>query len=233
MLVSLLIRSLKDVPMKYPLFVTILILLFFVISSCSPPAATQLKHGGDFSNIRSEIVLNNGETIFGYASLNLVKGDDAVRFKVPGERAERLISLSEITKLKAEEHEFVVKWIETPYNAVKEGKPRKTRAMIKRMGMESDPVQVFEYKYAVRNPKSPIHNFQTTWYVSFPNEAPGLALCELASSCYKQKWATIVEANNGDKRITEHAPASVKHLLEAVKKIDFPNNQQQNFGIAE
>jgi len=163
----------------------------------------------------------------------MVKGDDAVRFKVPGERVERFISLSEITKLKAEEHEFVVKWIETPYKAVKEGKPRKTRAMVKRMGMESDPVQVSEYKYAIRNPKSPIHNYQTACFVSFPNEAPGLALCELASSCYKQKWASIVVADNADKRIPEHAPATVKHLLEAVKKIDLPNSQQQNFGLAE
>lgn len=182
-------------------------------------SATTLHHSGSFSNIRSEIRLTDGTVMRGYASMHSMKGEQDLRFRVPGEREERTFHLSKVDRLLAEEHEFVVKWLLAPNNAMREGRQSRVRAMVKRMGMELDMVQVFEYKYAVSNPKSPISNTMTAWYVSFPYEPENLPLCELNSACYKRKWNELLASNKNLEDAPKKSPTSVKSLLEQVKEI--------------
>jgi hypothetical protein len=109
------------------------------------------------------------------------------------------------------------------------------RAMVKRMGMEEDMVQLFEYKYAIANPKSPISNTVTTWYVSFPDEAEDLPLSELNSAAYKQKWANLLTKVEQGSVVSAKPPASAKNLMEQVRKLEFAPEAggMQNFGAAE
>lgn len=209
---------------------------FVVLSATScVPSATTMHHSGSFSNIRSEILMNDGSVIRGYASMNAMKGEDALRVRVQGERADRMIPLAKIDRLLAEEHTFVVKWLETPNRAIREGKSAKVRAMVKRLGMEADPVQIFEYKYAVSNPKSPISNTMTAFFVSFPDDPADLPLCELNSAAYKQKWANLLTRNEKNAVVSTKAPSSVKGLIEQVKKLEISPEAggMQNFGAAE
>jgi hypothetical protein len=221
--------------LKMPLF-WVYALPFVLLSAIScVPSATTMHHSGSFSNIRSEILMNDGSVLRGYASMNSMKGEDALRVRVQGEKTERMIPLSAIDKLMAEEHEFVVKWLETPNRAIREGKSAKVRAMVKRLGMEADPVQIFEYKYAVSNPKSPISNTMTAFFVSFPDDPADLPLCELNSAAYKQKWATLLARNENNAVVSTKAPSSVKSLIEQVKKLEISPEEagMQNFGAAE
>jgi hypothetical protein len=204
--------------------------LFFI--SCAP-SATTLHNSGNFSNIRSEIRLTDGTIIKGYASLNALKGENALRVRVTGERTERSIPLAKVDRLYAEEHEFVVKWLKTPVHASQHGKAATTRAMVKRLGMEHDALQVFEYKYPVSNPKSPVNNTMTAWFVSFPGDPDDLPLVELNSQAYKQKWAKLSAAISDNAVVLGKAPSSVKGLLEQAKKIPVEATGFENFGAAE
>lgn len=84
--------------------------------------------------------------------------------------------------------------------------------------MESDAVQVFEYKYEVRNPKSPIPNLRTTWYVDFPGEDSQKPLTEFATSAYRQKWDLMVKSADLF-MASNRPPNSLKSLMNEVKKI--------------
>lgn len=213
----------------FPFLLPVLLVL-----SCVP-AATTLHNSGDFSNLRSEIRLTDGSVIRGYASLNALKGEDALRVRVAGERSERTIPLAKVDRLLAEEHEFVVKLLQTPAKARHGGKPSTVRAMVKRLGMEHDPVQVFEYKFPVSNPKSPISNIMTAWFVSFPGDPANLPLCELNSNTYKQKWARLLARNQNNSVVSSKAPSSVKSLSEQVKKLELSPEESgsKNFGAAD
>lgn len=209
------------------------IIILVVLASSCVPAATSLHNSGNFSNIRSEIRLTDGSVIRGYASMNALKGDDALRVRVAGERTERTIPLAKVDRLLAEEHEFVVKMLQTPARVNHGSKVSPLRAMVKRLGMEHDALQVFEYKYPVANPKSPISNTATTWYVSFPGDADNLPLVEMNSPAYRQKWAKLSEKYSDKSLVQAKEPSSVKNLLEAVKKIPAEADSHENFGAAE
>jgi len=223
------------ITLKLPLLWVLALPLIVLQGISCMPSATTMHHSGHFSNIRSEIRMTDGTVIRGYASMNAMKGEQDLRVRIPGERADRTIPLSKIDRLLAEEHEFVVKWLQSPGRTKHQGTPAKVRAMVKRMGMEADVVQLYEYKYGVSNPKSPISNTVTSWYVSFPGEAGDLPLCELNSPLYKQKWAHLITRVENNSVVSAKAPSSVKGLIEQVRKLDFPQEAggMQNFGAAE
>ena len=223
------------ITLRLPLLREFALFLIVVAGISCMPSATSLRHSGSFSNIRSEIIMNDGSILRGYASMNAIKGEEALRVRVQGERHERMIPLSKIDRLVAEEHEFVVKWLQTPTRAAREGKPSKVRAMVRRMGMEADVVQLFEYKYAVSNPKSPISNTMTAWFVSFPNDPETLPLCELNSSAYKKKWADLQSLTDYNSIVSTKAPHSVKGLMEQVRIMNAgpKGDNMQHFGAAE
>ena len=194
---------------------------FFQVS-CKAPA-TQLHSGSEFSNIRAELFLIDGTSQIGYTSLNLHSGDEHLTFVEPGKRSEKQIPLSKVEKLKMEDHEFVVKVINAPEAAVREGKSKYSRVILKRLGMEADSLQVFEYKYKVSNPKSPVKNTMTAWYIEFPGVAGNEPLCALGTVCYKQKWNSFVSSRGGNDKLTVNAPQTVKYLLDQVRLLDSSN----------
>lgn len=223
------------ITLKLPLLWVLALPLIVLQGISCMPSATTMHHSGNFSNIRSEIRMTDGTVIRGYASMNALKGEQDLRVRIPGERADRTIPLSKIDRLLAEEHEFVVKWLQSPGRTKHQGSPLKVRAMVKRMGMEADAVQLFEYKYGVANPKSPISNTVTSWYVSFPGEADDLPLCELNSAAYKKKWSNLLTKVENNAVVSAKAPSSVKGLIEQVRKLEMApeTGGMQNFGAAE
>lgn len=197
-------------------------LVFFfvlVVSSCSSPATT-MRHGNDFSNIRSEVVLNNGNSVLGYATYEGAFDAGQVSLYIPAERKHVKIPLNDIEKMKVEDHEYVVKKLVSPYNARKNGAATITKAMVRRMGMEKDPIQVFEYKYPVKNPKSPLNSLETVWFVSFPGDLPDRPLVQMGSSAYKEKWNELVYGMQQENvMLQKKAPASAKSLIDQIKEI--------------
>jgi hypothetical protein len=199
-----------------PIQLSIFVLVFF---SCSSPT-TSMRHGNDFSNIRSEVILNNGNSVVGYTSYKGMSGPGQVTMYLPAERKEVKFSLSEIERMKVEDHEYLVKMIVSPYNARKNGAGLITKAMVRRLGMEKDPIQVFEYKYEVKNPKSPLHSIETAWFVSFPDDIPDRPLIQMGSQTYKAKWSEFVfDMQQQNVVIEGKAPASPKILLDHIKDI--------------
>jgi hypothetical protein len=219
--------------LKLPFLWIIRMLIPAILFFACAPAATTLHNSGNFSNIRSEIRLTDGSVLKGYASHNAMNGENALRVRVAGQKSEYMIPLSKIDRLYAEEHEFVVKWLNTPKPATRNGMAATTRAMVKRIGMENDPVQVYEYKYPVSNPKSPIDNIMTAWFVSFPGDPDDLPLVEFNSAAYRQKWAKLTARNQDGTAGLEKAPSSVKSLLEEVRKLPAEASGFENFGAAE
>lgn len=195
--------------------------LFLLIISCGSAELTQVKHGNDFSNLRSEVVLKNGSKYFGYATLEKGKhGTDKLWVSIPGSRQEKVFSIVEVEKMVAEDQEFVVKQLITPAVMVKEGYPNLTTSMVKRISEPHSLVQVYEYKYGVKNPKSPIKSLHTTWFVSFPDDKAGLPLTEFSSFSFKSKWdkwAGGLAKENGSQ--VPH-PGNIKQLLSAVKQLE-------------
>ncbi len=206
-------------------------LSILLLSACVTPA-THMRHAGEFSNIRSEVFLADGSSFLAYTSYDKNVSKESLTVQLPGEKNERSIPLAHVEKLKMEDHEFVVRWITTPQASQREGKPAHKRTIMKRMGMESDIVQVFEYKYELRNPKSPIPTTHTTWYVAFPGEDSRKPLTELGSADYRKKWNFLVK-DAGFIAVSAKPPHNVKLLLDEVKKIpaeDIPITENLSAG---
>jgi hypothetical protein len=187
--------------------------------SCKAPS-TQMHSGSEFSNIRAELLMVDGTTQTGYTSINLHSGDQHLTFVEPGKRSEKQIPISKVEKLKMEDHEFVVKMIQTPDAAVREGKSKVSRVILKRLGMEADTLQVYEYKYKINNPKSPIKNTMTAWYIEFPGNAQNEPLCTMGTGCYKQKWIAYAKSRQANEKLVSNAPQNVKSLLDQVRFLE-------------
>lgn len=191
--------------------------VFFLLSSCSV-SSTQMRHSGDFSKIRSEVFLEDGSSFLAYTSFGVRNGQH-IKVQLPGERHERDIPLHQVKMLKMEDHEFVVRLIQTPMVATRQGRPSQTRAVLKRLGMEADAVQVFEYKFEVNHPKSPLPSLQTAYFVSFLGDPVEHPMNELGSPAYKAKWDALILSTNPD-LVSVRPPQSVKGLLDDVKKLN-------------
>lgn len=200
--------------------------LFLVFMSCGATQTTVKKHGGDFSNVRANILMHNEESAFGYATLNVSTGDRNLTLWVPGERKERIIKLDDIISITIEEQVFEVRWLSNPSASRRQGNPRLVQAVVERLSEAQDVIEVFEYKYKVRNPKSTIGTTQTAYFVSFPSDERQVPMCELGSTCYREKWSALVANQAPDAGISMKPPATVKHLLAQLEK--FPDSIKGN-----
>ncbi|HSK11879.1 MAG TPA: hypothetical protein VK907_01635 [Phnomibacter sp.] len=208
-------------------------LITCIVAIGCAPAATSLRHGSDLSNVRSEVVLTNGTSFTGYATYRGSYKNNELKVYHPGEKREYSYSLTEVEKLKAEEHEFVVRLLISPEGARRNGAAETTRAMVRRLGMEHDAVQVYEYKYQVKHPKSPLDKWETGWFVEFPGEPAGKPLVQLGSTAYRQKWTSLAMLHNLNQvQLDQKAPASYKELLQEIRKIPEQATEEANANIA-
>jgi hypothetical protein len=89
--------------------------------------------------------------------------------------------------------------------------------MVKRVGLQNDFIQVFEYKYGLKNPKSPIKTMHTTWFVGFMGENSNSALAELGTPNFKLRWSKLLENYPDRSLVSSSYPSNVKQLEEAVR----------------
>jgi hypothetical protein len=192
------------------------VIIFFIsLVGCMVPA-TVLQHGGSFSNIRSEIHLTDGTRMLGYASFNAEGNGGGILHRSLNGKQTALVPLERVDRVYTDEHEFVVRRIETPATARKEGKPAIQKVVLKRLSSEQSPIQVFEYKYTVDNPKSSMPITMTTTYVDFLGKSSQNPLLELNSKAYREQWSVLT---NNLSNIENAAPSSAKKLLEEIKKL--------------
>jgi hypothetical protein len=196
-------------------YLYVAVIIFFISQiGCMVPA-TMLQHGGSFSNIRSEIHLTDGTRMLGYASFNAEGNGGGILHRSLNGKQTALVPLERVDKVYTDEHEFVVRRIETPAAARKEGKPAIQKVVLKRLSNEQSPIQVFEYKYTVDNPKSSMPVTLTTSYVDFLGKSSQDPLLELNSKSYREQWSILTNNLNN---IENSAPSSVKKLLQEIKK---------------
>lgn len=210
-------------------FLYVAVIIFFISQiGCMVPA-TMLQHGGSFSNIRSEIHLTDGTRMLGYASFNAEGNGGGILHRSLNGKQTALVPLERVDKVYTDEHEFVVRRIETPAAARKEGKPAIQKVVLKRLSNEQSPIQVFEYKYTVDNPKSSMPVTLTTSYASFEHMDNSAPLAEVGKDTFRQQWQAY-QAGDGNTTDPKSMPANGKALLQYIKKY---NVQQPGNSISD
>lgn len=197
------------------------VVIFFISQiGCMVPA-TMLQHGGSFRNIRSEIHLTDGTRMLGYASFNAEGNGGGILHRSLNGKQSALVPLDRVEKVYTDDHEFVVRRIETPAAARKEGRPAIQKVVMKRLSNEQSPIQVFEYKYTVDNPKSSMPVTLTTSYAAFEGVDIATPLAEVGKESFKQQWQAYQSANSNEVGQT-NIPLSGKALLQYLKKYSSP-----------
>jgi hypothetical protein len=210
-------------------FLYVAVIIFFISHiGCMVPA-TMLQHAGNFSNIRSEIHLNDGTRMLGYASFNADGYGGGILHRSLNGKQTALVPLEKVNKVYTDEHEFVVRRIETPAAARKEGKPAIQKVVLKRLNNEQSPIQVFEYKYTVDNPKSSMPITLTTSYAFFAHMDNTTPLPEVGKDTFRKQWQAYL-ASEGNTTEARAMPANGKALLQYIKKysVQQPDNAISN-----
>jgi hypothetical protein len=170
---------------------------------------------------------------FGYATMEKSRFEESVRLRVPGKREEIVLKIHEIDRMLVEDQEYVVMKLEAPKAMVKEGSGKVVTSMVKRVGLQNDFIQVFEYKYGLKNPKSPIKTMHTTWFVGFMNKNPSEVLSELGSPGFREKWSIFLENQPKLNGLANHFPGSVKQINEIIKNLENLQTSESNLSIAD
>jgi hypothetical protein len=184
-----------------------------------------MQHSGDFSNLRTEITLNNGTRFIGYTTYESGAGN-IMQIYNPANKVTTNISLQEINKLEIEEVAFLVKWIETPVQVRKKGMPAKKMAVLRRLANENPDLQVFEYKYSVKHPKSPLNKTETAIYVQFGHEDLK-PLKQMGTPAFDQQWKeSFMRPHHSTESlvVASKSPKSLKSLLKLAQSNSAPIN---------
>lgn len=169
-----------------------MVVVIFLISQigCIIPA-TVLQYGGSFSNIRSEIHLTDGTRMLGYASFNPEGNGGGILHRSLNGKQSALVPLDRVAKVYTHDHEFLVRHIETPAAARKEGKPDIQKVVLKRLNSDQSPIQVFEYKYTLDNPESSLPVRLTTSYAAFEGVDIASPLVEVGKESFSSNGRLI------------------------------------------
>lgn len=201
---------------RHSTILTVISAFFIGLVGCLVPA-TAIQHGGHFSNLKGMLLLVNGTQLSGYVSYNGTSGLSSLQHRSLDGREKNTFSLDEIDRITTDDHDFVVRRIETPARARKEGKPPVQKVMLRRMSTENAPIQVFEYKYNVDNPKSSMPLTLTTTYAAFIPDDTAEILVEIGKENFKKQWHVYVgklERKGSDLKV----PDTSKELLDYLKE---------------
>lgn len=156
-----------------------------ILVCCSVPK-TSLHHSSQFSNLRTEITLNSGAKFVGYTTYR-AGIDNVMQVYNPSTRTTTNLSLNEINKLEIEEEAFFIKWIEPPVQSHKHGGSGKKLVVLRQLVTKQPEMYVYEYKYPVKHPKSPVDKIETAFYVQFGQDASG-PLTQFGTSAFTERW---------------------------------------------